>query len=113
MKAFFVTVGLILAGLALILGLVWLFAGNDFMLLKFFGPRQEAVRRQTFEHSKAYRQGMAQEVRNYRIQYQTATKEQKQGLRSVILQELSDYPVETLAPDQQSWIEQLRNEQNQ
>jgi hypothetical protein len=46
-----------------ILGLTWVFQGNDFFLTRFFAPKYEQVRRETFENSKAYRDGMVQELR--------------------------------------------------
>lgn len=39
------TVAVILGVLLVILGLTWLFQGNDFFMYKVFAPRQEAVRR--------------------------------------------------------------------
>jgi hypothetical protein len=100
----------ILGGLVGLLLLTWIFQGNDFFMYQYFAPRQEAVRRQVFEQTKSYRDGMVQEVRNYRIQYQTASKEHKAALRSVILQETANFPLEQLPPDQKEWLDSLRNE---
>ena len=36
-----------------ILSLIWITTDNQFFLYKFFAPREEAVRRETFEQSKA------------------------------------------------------------
>jgi len=104
-------VGAAILAIILFLGLDWAIQGNQFFLYKYWGPKNEAVRRQVFEQTKSYRQGMAQEVRNYRIQYQTATKEQKAALRSVILQETADFDLDQLPPDSRQWLESLRNEQ--
>jgi hypothetical protein len=106
MKVAFAIVG----GLVAVIGLTWIIQGNDFLLYKFWAPKQEAVRREVFEQTKSYRQGMVQDIRNYRIQYQTATKEQKDSLRSVILQETADFPINQLPADQREWLESLRNQ---
>ena len=55
MKVVLSIMGVILA-LALFMGLGWVAQGNSFFMYKFFAPKQEQVRRETFEQSKAYRQ---------------------------------------------------------
>lgn len=51
-----------LFGVILLLGLIWIFQGNDFFLYRTFAPKYEKVRRQTFEQTKSYNQGMIQEL---------------------------------------------------
>lgn len=97
---FAVTVGL--------LGLTWVFTGNDFFLYRFFAPKEEAVRRQVFEQSKAYNQGMVQELQNMQYQYVQADKEHKAALASVILHRVADYDVDKLPPDTAAFIAELR-----
>ena len=57
-------VGICVLAIILLLGLGWLVTGNDFFLFKVFAPKYEQVRRETFEQSKAYNQGMIQELQN-------------------------------------------------
>ena len=66
MKATAATIGILVA----LLALGWLFTGNDFFLFKVFAPKYEQVRRETFEQSKAYRQGAIQELQNMQFQYE-------------------------------------------
>ena len=110
MKTFFIASGCVLGILLVMFGLGWAIEGNDFFMYKFFAPKREAVRRQVFEQTKSYRQGMVQEIRNYRIQYQTATVEQRASLRFTILQETADFDLSQLTPDQREWLESLRNQ---
>src|SRR5271157_1542722 len=67
------------------LGLAWIVQGNDFFMYRYFAPKQEQVRREVFEQSKAYNDGMIQELRTMQLDYIKGTKEQKDGMRSVIL----------------------------
>lgn len=99
-----------LGGLVLILGLSWIVQGNDFFLTKVFAPKYEAVRRETFEQSKAYNQGTVQELQRMRFEYVKATPDQKVALASVILHQVADYDVNKLPPDLQEFIEALKRE---
>ena len=59
----------IIGAILFICAVGWLVEGNNFLLFKFFAPREEAVRRQTFEESKAYNDGMAQELSAMELDY--------------------------------------------
>jgi hypothetical protein len=104
------------AGAALLLAitavvvLVWGVAFNDLAFRGFFSPRQEAVRRETFENSKAFRQGMAQELAAMHFEYVQADADHKDALASIILHRTADYDVGTLPPDLRGFVEALRNE---
>lgn len=97
--------------LVAILGLTWLFQGNDFFLYKAFAPKYEDVRRETFEHSKAFNQGMIQELQNMQFQYEQASPEHKQALASVILHRAADYDESKMPADLRSFVQGLKREQ--
>lgn len=75
---------------------------------RWYAPREEAVRRQTFEQSKAYNQGMQQDLQNLAFQYVQADDAHKPMLASVILQRTADYDLAQLTPELQSFIHKLR-----
>lgn len=108
MKAIACIVGFVFAGL----GLAWIVQGNDFFLYKVFAPKYEDVRRETFEHSKAYNQGMIQELENMHYDYIKADPEHKKALASIILHRAADYDETKLPPDLREFIQQLRRERN-
>jgi hypothetical protein len=91
-----------------LLGLGWAIQGNDFFLTKYFAPKYEDVRRETFEHSKAYNQGMIQELDNMRFEYVKASPEHKQALASIILHRAADYDEDKLPSDLRNFIRDLR-----
>ena len=97
-------------GIALLLGLTWVIQGNDFFLYQAFAPKYEGVRRQTFEQSKAYNQGMVQELQNMQFEYVKATPEQQKALASVILHRAADYDTTKLPADLRQFIDDLRAE---
>lgn len=95
-------------GLVALLGLGWIFTYNDIALTHFSQPRYEAIRRETFEQSKAYNQGMVQNLRTMQESYVLADDEHKTALASVIKHETADYDVDSLPPDLQTFVRGLR-----
>lgn len=89
-------------------GLGWVLTGNDFMLYRYFAPKQEAVRRQVFEQTKSYNQGMVQELQNMQFQYEQADDSHKAALASVILHRAADYDEDRLPRDLRTFISDLR-----
>jgi hypothetical protein len=102
-------------GVVVLLALTWAFQGNDFFLYKTFAPKYEQVRRDTFEQSKAYNQGMIQELQNMQFEYVKATPEQKQTLASVILHRAADYNMDDprVPVDLRQFVQDLRRERTQ
>lgn len=95
-------------GLLLITALSWYGTGNDFFMYKFFAPKQEAVRRQVFEETKSYNQGVIQELRSAQIEYVRAPPEQKEALRTVLVHRYADYPEYKLPADLRGFLSDLR-----
>lgn len=114
MKAVVGTVVACILALALVLALVWVVQGNNFFMYKVFAPAQEQVRRDTFEQSRAYRQGMIQELQNMQYEYVQATPEQKDALASIILHRVADFDLTLpdVPTDLRQFIEQLREQRS-
>ena len=104
-------VGMFFMIIALLLGVTWLVQGNEFFLAKVFAPREEALRRQTFEQSKAYTEGMAQDLRRQQLEYIKATPDQKQALASVILHEYASIDQTTLPADLRQFLNEIKQSQ--
>lgn len=101
---------LVALAIAAILGLTWVIQGNDFFLYKTFAPKYEDVRRETFEHSKAYNQGMIQELQAMQLQYVEAEQAHKDALASVILRRVADYDESKLPADLREFVQTLKRE---
>jgi hypothetical protein len=97
-------VGVVAGFLLIVFGIGWAAEGNEFFMYKFFAPKEEAVRRRTFEESKAYNDGVAQEISAMQLDYVKATPEQRAALRSVIIHRTAGYDVSRLSPDLQDFI---------
>lgn len=100
---------LTLAAIAALVALSWGFTFNDLAMLHFFAPKYEAVRRETFEQSKAYNQGMIQELQNMEFQYEQASPEHKAALRSIILHRAADYPANAMPSDLYNFVQNLKH----
>ncbi len=112
MKDFFKAVGLGFLAVVLILGLVWIVQGNDFFMLKVFGPKVQEVQRQIFEESPSYQLGTIQELQDMRREYITSGPEEQIALRAIILQRADGYRGEMPA-DLRAFINELELDQTQ
>ena len=90
------------------LGLIFFIGEFSLQMQSFFSPRHEQVRRNTFEQSKAYNQGMIQELQNMQFQYEQADESHKAALASIILHRAADYDQDRLPPDLYAFIQQLK-----
>jgi len=90
----------------------WIATGNDFFLYKFWAPKQEAVRRQVFEQTRSFNQGMIQELQNMQFQYVQADDAHKDALASLILHRASGYNLNDpdVPADLRSFIQKLKDE---
>ena len=111
MKDAAVVLLVVLLFIGFFLGLGWLVQGNQFFLYRYFAPREESVRREVFEQSKAYNQGMIQELQNMQFEYVKADAEHKQALASIILHRAADYPEDRMPADLRVFIQGLKREQ--
>jgi len=98
--------------LVLILGLGWLFQGNDFFMYKVFAPKYEGVRREVFENTKSYNQAAIQELQNMQFQYVQAGDTQKATLADIILRRAADYNMDDpkVPSDLRSFVAGLKRE---
>lgn len=108
MKEVFKTIGYVVLSITALLLVTWIFTGNDFFLYKFFAPKTEAVRREVFEQSKAYNQGMIQELQNMQFEYIKADSSHRDALASIILHRVADYDEEKLPADLKEFIHGLK-----
>lgn len=100
-------VGLSVLALVGLIALGWIFAGNDLAMMKVFAPAKEQVRRETFEESKAYRDGMVQELRAMQFEYLKADPAHQAGMANVIRHRLAGFPETALPYDLQIFIKEL------
>ena len=108
MRDLSILIVIIVGFILFILGLSWVVQGNDFFMYKVFAPKQEAVRREVFEETKSYNQGMVQELQNMQFEYIKASPSQKEALASIILHRAADYPEDRLPVDLKYFIQSLR-----
>jgi hypothetical protein len=110
MKDVFGGIGALIGCILCIFALMWVVQGNSFFMYKFFAPKMEQVRRETFEQTKSYRDGMTTELRNMQMEYVRANKEQKEAMKSIILHRVNGIDENALPADVVSFINELRTE---
>lgn len=98
-----------LLAVVVLVAVIWIPIEGDLLLKKHFLPQYEGVRREVFEQSKAYNQGMIQELQNMQFEYIKADDAHKQALASIILHRCADYDENKLPYDLRMFIQQLKN----
>lgn len=74
----------------------------------WLAPRSETVRRETYEESRAYREGVVREVESARTQYLTAPRESRAAIRAYVLSRVTDFPDDALPDYLRPWVDCLR-----
>ena len=97
----------VVAVLAGLLGVGWLLTGNELAMQQVFAPKFEQTRRETFEQSKAFRDGVIQELRSMQFDYIKADPTHQAGLASVIRHKATQLPREDLPADLLQFIDSL------
>lgn len=92
------------------IALLWIIQGNDFFMYKLFAPKYEQTRREVFESTKSYQQGMVQDLTRIKEEYVSATSEGREMLKQVYLQRLSDFDRSNLPPQLKIFTAQLEGE---
>jgi hypothetical protein len=112
MKDFFKLAGMAAGILMAIFIVAFLATGMDFAIFKFWAPKMENVKREVFEGTKSYQEGMAQELVGYYTAYAQADSATKNAIKGVVLHKLANYPPEAYdrLPDYlKLWVSQLNN----
>ena len=103
-------IGMVVVGIALFLAISIGIMGYDLFMYKFFGIKFENVRREIFEHSQSYNQGMKQELENMQFQIEQADDSHKTALAQIMRHRVSYYGYENLTPDLQRFVDKLKQE---
>jgi uncharacterized protein YsxB (DUF464 family) len=100
--------GMVIAFFAVIAGFAYFGQGLDYSLTKTFSPKYEQVRRNTFEQSQSYNEGMVRDLENIRNQYLHSTNDaEKAALAATFVHRAEAYPNQ-LPPDLQSFYTSIR-----
>lgn len=102
-------IGLCLAGLVGLFALGWVVQGNNFFMYQFFAPKYEATRRNVFEQSRSFNEGMAQELSGMWRDYNHATDPgEKATIRSLVQHRVAGYDVDRIEnADLRGWVIQM------
>ena len=102
------TLGVVIAVIVAALGSTWIVQGNDFFMYRYFAPRYERVRRQTFEQTKSYRQGMAQTLDRLRQDYAAGNEAQRAAIADTVRHQYADLDETGLPPYLRSFLADVR-----
>jgi hypothetical protein len=90
-------IGLIAFFLVSIVGAGWFFTENNYRMQAHYAPKFEDVRRETYEHSRAFTEGTIRDLQNLQLEYaRSPDAASKDTIRSVARHRLADIDIETL-----------------
>jgi hypothetical protein len=81
----------IFATMVVLYVLGFLATGGDLAIYRFWAPKQEAARREVYEHTKSYHQGSVQRLGTLCIQVANADDDHKVMINDVIAQEFAEW----------------------
>lgn len=90
----------------------FLIQGGDFFLYKFFAPKQENVRREVFENTKSYREGVSKDISMVQMEYvQCKDVDGKRAIGKIILDRYADYDLTKLPDGLQTFMNELKQKE--
>ncbi len=101
----------ILIVLGLFVGLMalgWVIKGNQFFMYQYFAPKEEAVRRETYEQTKSYKQGSKQRLGTLCSQVDAADDNHKGMLNDMIKHEFEEWDMEDVPQHLRSCLQTAR-----
>lgn len=102
-------IGAIFGGVAVVMAITWMLSANGLGLYKTFAPQMEAARRETFEQSKAYNDGVAQELAQMQLDYARAqSQEEKGAIATLVLRRTAGYDVDQLPADLRDFVQEIK-----
>jgi hypothetical protein len=72
-------------------------------------PIQNKIQYNTFKQSQTYKDGMAQTLDKYRIEYASASQEGKDAIKSTIQHDFSNFNSNELSSEDQQFLHQMLN----
>jgi hypothetical protein len=111
MKVFGRVLLVALGTVVLVSGIQFAAEGSDYWLYRTFAPRREAVRREVFEQTKSYNEGMAQQLWDAQVEYAHADANGKAAIRSAVLHQVAGYDTERLPAELRVFVLELKADQ--
>ncbi len=104
--SFFTLFASIIGFILVLMALSWVFRANDWAMYKFWAPKEEQVRRETYEQSKSYRQGNIQRLGT--LCTQVSQSQDKTLLNGVIRHEFAEWDASDVPSHLQSCLSAAR-----
>jgi len=87
-----------------------IFGGANLEMTRFFGTRMESIKTDIYRENKSYVEGTVRDLRELRVQYDTAGEGHRDALRSLILHRAGELNRERLPLDVRKFINILEQQ---
>lgn len=81
----------------------------SYRIYQRYAPLNEQVRRETYEQSRAFREGTVRDLENMQLEYARGGDAQKAAIKSVALHRLADVDPSLLTPELRDFRAELRS----
>ena len=105
MKDFFATVGLMLAGVAFVIFMIF----GGYWVTDYFAPKDRAIDNKVFKESEQYNDGMVRDLEDLQMQYMQADAGHKDAIRAIVLHRFSVYPEERMPANLRNFYNDLKD----
>jgi len=111
-KMIFGSIGVSIISILLLMLLVGGLDYSGMLWESFIGPKKENVRREIFENTKSFNQGMTMKLMDYRKQYMMAKDPaDKAAIAQVVSHMFADYQSDNLDPELRAFIRECKYNQ--
>ena len=101
----------IMYGLLALVGVIalgWILNLNGLASYRYFAPKVEQVRHDTFKQSQAYMDGMSQDILGMKLDYAKADEAGKKTIADVVYHRAATIDLNDYSADVRSFVEEMR-----
>jgi len=112
MRNFFTSLALVAFFFLCAAGVIGLGVGGRYLTMKinaWLSPQEQNVKREVFEQTKSYNEGMEQQLIKYRLEHsKAADPTEKAAIESAVRHAYGDYDESKLAPELMGFVKQCK-----
>lgn len=83
-------------------------ASYNLYFYKFFAPKFQNIKREVFKGTRSYNEGKIQQLAKLKIEYETASEDSKQVLKTTIGHMFADYQAEDMPYQLKVFLTKMR-----
>ena len=103
MKAILINIAILILSIAVVFGTVFGLRYAGMMMTKYFAPKEQNIQREVFENTQSFVEGKRQALTKYYKEWVKAPDEEKEVIRSLVMNDFASFNVDYLTSEQKRW----------